>query len=279
MDAGRALKLSQGALFGVKTLRVAEIRDRIASRYPEAASLPEPPELDGLLAAAGLEFRWDATGANGWGCYVSRLGDSSSMATDSFSRQPTAVGVAMVGEIDEAAADARLFEEHLQRGLKHGAFMVMLVLPQYYVQAIDELSGRLAILHRDFEKMLLDTLRQVADRAKVNWDLVIETDAKPYEGDWDKLLLLVDRALVLVDQELTESDRTVLLSHVGMLARYDRLNWLEKWRDRVGAEIAGLWVLVPGDRQAMIDGKAIPLLSPAQKTTVPKSWLENRHRM
>ena len=279
MDAGRALKLSQGALFGVKTLRVAEIRDRIASRYPEAASLPEPPELDGLLAAAGLEFRWDATGANGWGCYVSRLGDSSSMATDSFSRQPTAVGVAMVGEIDEAAADARLFEERLQRGLKHGAFMVMLVLPQYYVQAIDELSGRLAILHRDFEKMLLDALRQVADRAKVNWDLVIETDAKPYEGDWDKLLLLVDRALVLVDQELAESDRTVLLSHVGMLARYDRLKWLEKWRDRVGAEIAGLWVLVPGDRQAMIDGKAIPLLSPAQKTTVPKSWLENRHRM
>jgi len=127
--------------------------------------------------------------------------------------------------------------------------------------------------------MLLDALRQVADRAKVNWDLVIETDAKPYEGDWDKLLLLVDRALVLVDQELAESDRTVLLSHVGMLARYDRLKWLEKWRDRVGAEIAGLWVLVPGDRQAMIDGKAIPLLSPAQKTTVPKSWLENRHRM
>ncbi|MFN4887579.1 MAG: BREX system serine/threonine kinase PglW [Pseudanabaena sp.] len=279
MDAGRALKLSQGALLGVPILSIAEIRDRIASRYPEAANIPDHPELDELLAAAGLDLIWDAKGANGWGCYVNRLLspflDSSSV--NSFSRQPTATGTMVIGEVDEAAADARLFEEKLQRGLKQGAFFVILVQSRYYQQAIAEIANRLSVLHLSFEDLLLNALREVADSLNVNWDLVIETDARPYEGDWDKLLLLVDRALVLVNEQLVASDRTILLSHVGMLARYDRLNWVEHWRDRVGSEIAGLWVLVPGDRP-FINGKAIPLMSPSQRTTMPKSWLENRHR-
>ncbi|MFN5860466.1 MAG: BREX system serine/threonine kinase PglW [Pseudanabaena sp.] len=279
MDAGRALKLSQGALLGVPILSIAEIRDRIASRYPEAANIPDHPELDELLAAAGLDLIWDAKGANGWGCYVNRLLspflDSSSV--NSFSRQPTATGTMVIGEVDEAAADARLFEEKLQRGLKQGAFFVILVQSRYYQQAIAEIANRLPVVHLSFEDLLLNALREVADSLNVNWDLVIETDARPYEGDWDKLLLLVDRALVLVNEQLVASDRTILLSHVGMLARYDRLNWVEHWRDRVGSEIAGLWVLVPGDRP-FINGKAIPLMSPSQRTTMPKSWLENRHR-
>ncbi|MFN4872153.1 MAG: BREX system serine/threonine kinase PglW [Pseudanabaena sp.] len=279
MDAGRALKLSQGALLGVPILSIAEIRDRIASRYSEAANIPDHPELDELLAAAGLDLIWDAKGANGWGCYVNRLLspflDSSSV--NSFSRQPTATGTMVIGEVDEAAADARLFEEKLQRGLKQGAFFVILVQSRYYQQAIAEIANRLPVLHLSFEDLLLNALREVADSLNVNWDLVIETDARPYEGDWDKLLLLVDRALVLVNEQLVASDRTILLSHVGMLARYDRLNWVEHWRDRVGSEIAGLWVLVPGDRP-FINGKAIPLMSPSQRTTMPKSWLENRHR-
>ncbi|MFN7463753.1 MAG: BREX system serine/threonine kinase PglW [Pseudanabaena sp.] len=279
MDAGRALKLSQGALLGVPILSIAEIRDRIASRYPEAANIPDHPELDELLAAAGLDLIWDAKGANGWGCYVNRLLspflDSSSV--NSFSRQPTATGTMVIGEVDEAAADARLFEEKLQRGLKQGAFFVILVQSRYYQQAIAEIANRLPVLHLSFEDLLLNALREVADSLNVNWDLVIETDARPYEGDWDKLLLLVDRALVLVNEQLVASDRTILLSHVGMLARYDRLNWIEHWRDRVGSESAGLWVLVPGDRP-FINGKAIPLMSPSQRTTMPKSWLENRHR-
>ena len=263
MDAGRALKLSQGAFLGVRTLSIAEIRDRIASRYPESANIPDRPELDELLAAAGLDLSWDGKGANGWGCYVNHLLspflDSSSV--NSFSRQPTATGTMVVGEVDETTADARLFEEKLQRGLKQGAFFVILVESRYYQQAISEIANRLPILHLSFEDLLLNALREVADRANVNWDLVLETDARPDEGDWDKLLLLVDRALILVNEQLAGSDRTVLLSHVGMLARYDRLNWVEQWRDRVGSEISGLWLLIPNDRP-FINGKAIPLMSP-----------------
>ncbi|MFN5766871.1 MAG: DNA-directed RNA polymerase subunit alpha C-terminal domain-containing protein, partial [Pseudanabaena sp.] len=73
MDAGRALKLSQGAFLGVPTLSIAEIRDRIASRYPESANIPDRPDLDELLSAAGLDLSWDGKGANGLGCYMNHL--------------------------------------------------------------------------------------------------------------------------------------------------------------------------------------------------------------
>lgn len=42
--------------------------------------------------------------------------------------------------------------------------------------------------------------------------------------------------------------------------------------------IPGLWLLVPGDRQAVMDGKAVPILSPGQRSRIPRSWLQNRYR-
>jgi hypothetical protein len=35
---------------------------------------------------------------------------------------------------------------------------------------------------------------------------------------------------------------------------------------------------VPGDHHALIDGKAVPVLSPGQRARIPESWLENKHR-
>jgi hypothetical protein len=72
----------------------------------------------------------------------------------------------------------------------------------------------------------------------------------------------------------------MLVVYPGLLARYDRMDLLERLRDRVGRGdgIAGLWLLVPGDDQALLDGKAIPILSPGQRARIPESWLENVHR-
>ena len=75
MDAAQALKLSQGAIYGVASLTVDEIRERVRSRYPEAAELPGPPELDSLLREAGFEFEWDPF-LRGTGGYKSRLTES-----------------------------------------------------------------------------------------------------------------------------------------------------------------------------------------------------------
>ena len=37
-------------------------------------------------------------------------------------------------------------------------------------------------------------------------------------------------------------------------------------------------VPIPGDHQAMLDGKAIPVISPGQRTRIPEKWIRNEHR-
>jgi hypothetical protein len=88
--------------------------------------------------------------------------------------------------------------------------------------------------------------------------------------------MLVTRAIPRVEEELCAAGPTVLLINPGLLARYDNLDLLERLRDRVGTPggPAGLWCLL-ARQQPVIDGKPVPLLSPAQRVSVPESWLAN----
>ena len=128
--------------------------------------------------------------------------------------------------------------------------------------------------------MFIKALREVAEKARVNWDLVLKTDATPHARDWHKLLLLVGRTMPLVEAQLSASDKTMLVTYAGVLARYDRMDLLERLRDKVGRRdgIPGLWLLLPGQNQAVMDGKAVPILSPGQRANIPESWLQNVHR-
>ena len=282
MDAARALKLSQGALLGVPSLTVAQMRERVSSRYPDAEPLPDRPALDELLRLAGFDFQWDDTARQGSGGYVSRFRDTAAITSGSAfaPRLPTVNGPAKAIEITPEIADARQFEERLQRALKDGSFLVLLVHPKYYQRACDELCGRFPLTLIDFEALFIKALREVAEKARVNWDLVLKTDAIPHAGDWDKLLLLVGRAMPLVEAQLSASDKTMLITYAGVLARYDRMDLLERLRDKVGRRdgIPGLWLLLPGQNQAVMDGKAVPILSPGQRANIPESWLQNVHR-
>ena len=282
MDAVRALKLSQGALLGVPSLTVAQIRERVSSRYPDAEPLPDRPALDHLLHLAGFDFQWDVTARQGTGGYVSQCRDTTVITSGSapVTRLPTVLGPSQVIEITPEIADARQFEERLQRALKDGAFLVLMVHPKYYQRACAELCSRFPLTLINFEALFIKALREVAEKARVNWDLVLKTDATPYAGDWQKLLLLVGRAMPLVEAQLSSRDNTMLVTYAGVLARYDRMDLLERLRDKVGRHdgIPGLWLLLPGQHQAVMDGKAVPILSPGQRATIPESWLQNVHR-
>ncbi|MFN9979469.1 MAG: hypothetical protein ACK53Y_06125, partial [bacterium] len=64
------------------------------------------------------------------------------------------------------------------------------------------------------------------------------------------------------------------------LARYEQLGLLEKIRDEIGRSkgLHSCWILIPGDNQAFIDGRPVPIISPGQKTKIPDTWLANVHR-
>ena len=84
----------------------------------------------------------------------------------------------------------------------------------------------------------------------------------------------------LVEQELSSVRKPMLVVYAGLLARYEQMDLLERLRERIGRRdgIPGLWLLVPGDHQALMDGKAVPVLSPGQRARIPESWIRNEHR-
>lgn len=282
MQAVRALRLSHGALNGLRTLSVDQVRERIAGRYPEAAALPDRPSLDDLLREAGFDFQWDPDGKGGSGGYISTHRDQVSVTSGTMPplRYPTAPGQVEPGEVTPEEADARQFEERLQRAIREGSFLSLLVNPKFYDCARIELCRRFPVDLVDLEGLFLDALQAVAGSARVNWDLVLRTDATPHAGDWDRLMLLVGRAMPDVEKCLLRAERTMLLIYPGILARYDQMDLLGRLAQKVGRRdgIPGLWLLLPGDHQALIDGKAVPLLGPGQRARIPESWLQNVHR-
>ncbi|MFN9295315.1 MAG: hypothetical protein ACK6EB_45150, partial [Planctomyces sp.] len=110
-------------------------------------------------------------------------------------------------------------------------------------------------------------LMAAAAQAGVQWELVLKTDTVPQGPDWDKLLLLVARAMPAVEQRLRSADRKLLVIYPGLLARYDQMDLLARLSQEVGRAngIPGLWLLLPGDQQPLLDGRAVPLINPAQR--------------
>jgi len=282
MDALRAVKLSQGALLGVPLLTVQQVHERVLSRYPQAQPLPDRPKLDRLLREAGLELKWDADANKGQGSYAGDRSWSPSVSRTSQppSRLVTLNEAAKPALITPEIADARQFEERLQRADREGSFLALMVNPKHYQQACDEIRRRFPVKLVDLEGVFLEALRDQAEKARVNWDLVIQTDAKPNQGDWNKLLMLVGRIMPRIEAQLDSPDRTVLVVYPGLLARYDQMHVLERLRDNVGRSggIHGIWLLIANDSQAVMDGCPVPIISPGQRARVPESWLRNVHR-
>jgi serine/threonine protein kinase len=305
MDELRALKLSLGGLYGVRELTVEQIKRRVSSRYPLALPIPDRPRLDELLKAVGFEFPWSSAAADGVGGYVCQLPDVllATTGSQSIDRRTTKRGRGEAGEVTPEEADARQFEERLSRSLSEGSFLALLVHPKYYDRAREELCRRFPLQLVDFEGMFLDSLQATAAGAKVKWDLVLQTDTKPKHGDWDKLMMLVGRAMPKIEEELVtghlslvtghlgdtndkgpmtndQPRRTMLMIYPGLLARYDQMNLLSRLSQKVGRDdgIPGLWLLLPGEKDALIDGKPVPLMGPGQRTRIPESWLQNLHR-
>jgi len=280
MDPVRALKLSQGALLGQRKLTVAQIQERVAGRYPDASPLPDRPLLNNLLEQAGFDLKWEPSDEDPPGCYFSRQPNQITLTSSNTSRQRRSSLPGDPGEITPELADARQFEERLQRNLREGSFLTLLVGPREFETALTELTHRFPLELVDLEGLLINALRETASQAGVNWELVLQTDARPQSGDWDKLKLLVNRALPVVEQKLKHADKTMLMIYPGLLARYDQMELLSQLSQQVGRPngIHGLWLLLPGDSQALIDGKPVPLIGPGQRTRIPRSWLKNIHR-
>lgn len=282
MPAERALLLARGALHGAQELSAEEVGERVSARFPEAAPLPGRPELDELLAATGVDLRWDGERGRYLAPQRRMLTDLTSHAS-SVARYATAA----VTELPERATPdlvrAREFEARLRAAQADGGLLYLCTTTKGLAAAVTQLR-RFELQWVDADAHILRALHASADELDVRWELVLRADAaERADADWTRLQALVDRALPSVEAELADSSGTLLVEHPGLLARYGHVGLFERLRERIlaGGPLRGVWVLVPAEAaggRPVLDGVPLPVLTPNEWVEIPAPWLANLHR-
>lgn len=273
MKPERAVEESRPTLLDRRGLSVAEVRQRIRARFPEAAPLPDRPELDHFLES--IDLRWDRDEKEyvlpRRGGVLSTL-SSSGGRTTSF---PT---------VDERNAAVRHFEERLDEFRSGGGFLALTVDRRRLDPALEQVSSYTGAQHLDLERLLIDEMRRMADAKGARWVRILQADNEKGERGWSVLQQLVDKALPEVVSTLEETDGLVLLTGFGLLARYDRFGTLEDFRDLLTRErgdqpLEGLILMVPGDdpsARPVVDGQPIPVITANQWAHLPSAWLQSK---
>ena len=286
LPAERALMIAQNALFG-GTLTVEEVQSRVAARLPRATPIPGRPQLDQLFGLVGLELKWNALAAHGRGAYemASSEGISFDSSETQTSRLHTRMGPSPVAIlVQPEIAEAHAIEAKLAYAAKNGAYLAISVPNGLEEKAQRELAQRFSVEVCDLDAAFVRVMREQADDAGADWNIVLRADAAPKDSaEWENLQMLVKRCLPDIAERMRSPDRTRLVVHPGLLARYDRMDVLGALAAGVGRSdgIFGLWLLLPateGSARPILNHKAVPLSNPAQHVRLNRAWLANKHR-
>ena len=274
MQAERALNLASGALYGANALTVEEVQARVASRYPEADTLPRRPDLDRLLDAQNLSLRWDHARQQ----YVYERRDLFTEVSGSSSTGTILPAAAFEPQSEERVT-AMLFEERLAHALDEGGFLVLTTKPRKAAAAEQKLVARFGMDLKNLDEIVINALREEARENGVEWTTVLAADgALPRTKNY-YFSRLVSESLPRILARISES-RTPLFANPGLLARYDRMDVIEKLRDDAGTRnspVHGAWLLVASDGQntrPIIDGIPVPIISASQWAPIPDAWID-----
>jgi len=277
MPAERAVSLARSVLVTSGALSVEAVQSRVRARFPEAQPVPDRPLLDHLVEAVGLV--WNPA------VHAYRLPEARTMSqtrTGSATRISTVIGDTTVDLDKEAAIE---FGARMARLVRNGGFCAVNVDPRYVERAEHQLVQQHAFVLVDLDTVLIDAMRVAADEGKVKWPVVTGADADPVAPAWRHLLSLVRNAIGPVRKQLLESHAAVLLTGVGLLARYGQIELLGELRDvctgqrsAEGAVLRSLAVVVPSQHPEQLPtlGEVpIPVIGANQWTCMPRRWLDS----
>jgi serine/threonine protein kinase len=274
-----ALRAARRSFVSSEPLTVEAIAAKIAARFPAASALPGRPQLDSVLSDAGVDVTWDDSAQ----AYVSP--QYTPHGTSAFSASVTrydtnASAPRPAVEIDNAAD----FEDRLLRARSSGGLLVLVQSASGLGHAERQLD-RLASSSVDLDAWLVEELEAMTAGGRPSWAALAEADAA---GDgsakWANVKKMIDAALVRVTARLSALEGTVLVTNLGLLARYDRLDVVARWRDVLhagGTELTAIWLLMPSSSATevpLLDGRAVPVISRNEWSLIPRDWLRNAHR-
>lgn len=278
-DLARAdmVRLAVGAVGVTERLSPAALQDRVRSRFPASPMLPPRPQLDGLVAEAGLDLLFDEAARQ----YVHPTLHSSSTAVTT--RRGTQLAQDM-DLVEDSATTRRLVESVRQR-----SYLVLGTEPSRLARLTDALVHRFDATVLDMTGLLLQELRALSEQdARVPaWDQLMAADAQA-EGSRARqgLSVVVGMAMPAIqEQVLTVVDATggsagerppLVLRDVSPLIRYGYVSMLRQLSDLTVARGRAVWVLTPQFgiyRGAEVDGTSL-VTSPNQFLDIDFAWTD-----
>lgn len=274
LQPSTALALALSGFGGSQSILPREVRDRVAVRFPALAPLPERPELDALVDAAGLGLIFDDVART----YRSR--ELTNHTTGLETRSPT------VHELASApVSEAGPFGVRLRDSVRSRSFVALGVRPERLGESVAALQAAFDADVVDLTALLIDALKAQTTEGRLTWDVVKAADAAP-EGSRARagLAELVKRAWPVVEAALEEAvegsgdpDRPIVITDAAPLARYAHMDLLVRWTDLASPRERAVWLLVPqpgGNHGALLDGSPIPLAAPSQFVPLDSDWID-----
>ena len=278
LPAARAVKLATTSLLGLRQFDQETVRRRIFARYPEAAPLPGPLELENLLKDAGLDVRWD--GAKSIFNMEFSLGVISGttqikrLSTYDRSRTATAPDVQAAIQI----------EERIRQALARGKLLTLSVDPKGLPLAQRELARRFCLKVIDFDEVVLTQLEMQARAWEVDWNVLLAADAAPAGSvDAQNFAVVLGEVWPRIEDQLLQDDQPGLLVNLGLAARWRRMTLFARLADAcLFGQRPPLIALIASpltpDNRPILDGQAVPVtINTTDYGRIPRAWLENAH--
>lgn len=272
LPAAQALRHTLTGVAPGQRYPAEELRDRVAARFPDLPELPTRPDLDQVVAQAGIGLRFDED-ARAYAAPAPTGGDTTGLER----RQPT-LHPTHTQQLGPGAVGQRLLDSRQRR-----SFIALGVAPQRLDALLTVLRDRFDAVELDLSAALLDALHAAAAAANIPWSTVLDADADaPGSRAQTGLNALVSRALpqvrAAIEQALAAAgDRPVALVDAALLARFDALGELAPWLDLATPRPTAVWLVVPqlpASWGALVDGRPLPLTAPSQFVTVPLDWID-----
>ncbi|GAA3673748.1 serine/threonine protein kinase [Yimella lutea] len=259
--------------FAAGEMTPEEVRRRVNVRFPALAALPSRPELDRLLHEAGLHLVFD----DRLNTYRTPLPTSDTTGLES--RRATRVTpqtnlAAPIGQADRRLEQSISSRSFLAVGVPAGES-----LSRFTRTAEDRYSATIV----DLTDVLLEALRAESERAGLPWETVLAADAAtPDSRERQGLAALMTRVWPTVEGAVQEAvaaggDGPVVIAEAAPLARYGNLAMLTRWTELAAPRNRAVWLVVPqlpANWGALLDGRPIPLDSPAQFVRVDHEWID-----
>ncbi|QIJ65190.1 BREX system serine/threonine kinase PglW [Streptomyces sp. JB150] len=306
----RALRLTQAGLVrridGVPEgrqpgLTAEDIHERVRARFPELVvpdgrggtthELPTGGPLTKALRDAGFELSLSTREDTGTLRYLSaRVDDASSYLTTGAWRHSTRTGTVTRYADDPQLAGAVRAEERLLASARRDGYRVLTVRQQLVRDAVRELGAeRLGARAVSVTELFLQALRaQVTPGTKPTWETLLKADAaEPGSKGAVRFAEYARTAWGSVEPRIVEllgngADGPVLLTEVGVFARYDAMGVLDRLASAARQGGRGLWLLVPQNdpsREPRLGQVAVPYQAGlGEWIQLPDTWVGNRHR-